>query len=248
MPTEPAAPPTEPAVIELRQYTLHSGRRDELIELFDREFVETQEEAGMVVFGQFRDLEDPDRFVWLRGFTDMTTRQRALTAFYDGPVWAAHRDQANATMINSDDVLLLRPIRPGDGLLVSPRERQPVGTPSPGRLVVATLWSFPLCESTGIDLIRRRLLPLLRQAPPAPLAALVTEPAENTFPRLPVRTGENIVAVLHSYPDEAAYRRHLAEVQSHPAARDDILPAIAQARTAAEQIRRLAPTGRSLIR
>ncbi|MGO4424737.1 NIPSNAP family protein, partial [Streptomyces sp. MCAF7] len=75
-----------PAVIELRQYTLRPGRRDELIELFDREFVETQEETGMVVLGQFRDLDDPNRFVWLRGFPDMTVRHRALTAFYGGPV------------------------------------------------------------------------------------------------------------------------------------------------------------------
>lgn len=59
------------AIIELRQYTLHPGRRDELIELFDREFVETQEDAGIVVLGQFRDLDAPDRFVWLRGFRDM---------------------------------------------------------------------------------------------------------------------------------------------------------------------------------
>ncbi|MCQ8186788.1 NIPSNAP family protein [Streptomyces sp. RCU064] len=44
-----------PAVIELRQYTLRPGRREELIELFDREFIETQEETGMVVLGQFRD-------------------------------------------------------------------------------------------------------------------------------------------------------------------------------------------------
>jgi hypothetical protein len=28
-------------ITELRRYTLHPGRRDELIELFDREFVET---------------------------------------------------------------------------------------------------------------------------------------------------------------------------------------------------------------
>jgi hypothetical protein len=33
-------------VAELRQYTLHGGRRDELIALFDREFVESQEAAG----------------------------------------------------------------------------------------------------------------------------------------------------------------------------------------------------------
>ncbi|MGW5696152.1 NIPSNAP family protein, partial [Streptomyces asiaticus] len=72
---------SSPAVIELRQYTLRPGRRDELIELFDREFIETQEETGMLVLGQFRDLDEPDRFVWLRGFEDMAVRHDALTAF-----------------------------------------------------------------------------------------------------------------------------------------------------------------------
>src|SRR4030095_14160855 len=61
-------------IIELRQYTLHPGKRDVLIELFDREFVESQETLGMNIVGQFRDLADPNRFVWLRGFRDMTSR------------------------------------------------------------------------------------------------------------------------------------------------------------------------------
>lgn len=52
-------------VVELRRYTLHPGRRDVLIDLFDRELVESQEAVGMAVLGQFRDLDDPDRFVWL---------------------------------------------------------------------------------------------------------------------------------------------------------------------------------------
>ena len=30
-------------IVELRQYTLHPGQRDVLIDLFDREFVESQE-------------------------------------------------------------------------------------------------------------------------------------------------------------------------------------------------------------
>src|SRR5919199_1692664 len=88
-------------VLELRQYTLHPGRRDELIELFDREFVESQEAVGAQVLGQFRDLDDQDRFVWLRGFADMATRGRALPAFYGGPVWREHSAKANATMIDS---------------------------------------------------------------------------------------------------------------------------------------------------
>ena len=37
-------------VVELRQYTLHPGQRDVLIDLFDREFVESQEALGMKIF------------------------------------------------------------------------------------------------------------------------------------------------------------------------------------------------------
>ena len=38
-------------IVELRQYTLHPGQRDVLIELFDRELVESQEAVGMAILG-----------------------------------------------------------------------------------------------------------------------------------------------------------------------------------------------------
>jgi hypothetical protein len=95
-------------VFELRHYTLHPGRRDELIALFEREFIEPQEEAGITLPGLFTDLDRPDRFIWLRSFADMAARPGALARFYGGPVWQAHRNAANATMIDSDDVLLLQ--------------------------------------------------------------------------------------------------------------------------------------------
>lgn len=242
------APAGRPAVIELRQYTLRPGRRDELIDLFDREFVETQEATGMTVLGQFRDLDDPDRFVWLRGFTDMTVRHRALTAFYGGPVWAEHGPQANATMADSDDVLLLRPLPDGSGFDVRPSARPAAGAPAPDRFVSATVWSFPPGRTDGVSLVRDGLLPVLRETGPAPLAALATETAPNTFTRLPVRTGENVAAVFTSYPDESAHRRHLAELRAHPRAREGVLPGIEREQTAVPKILRLAPTGRSLIR
>ena len=79
-------PTTDPhAIVELRQYTLHPQQREVLIDLFDREFVETQEAQGMRVLGQFRDLDRPDRFVWLRGFADMPACHRAWRAFMAAP-------------------------------------------------------------------------------------------------------------------------------------------------------------------
>jgi quinol monooxygenase YgiN len=179
-------------IVELRQYTLHPGRRDELIALFDREFVETQEDAGMAVLGQFRDLRDPDRFVWLRGFTDMASRAAALQRFYGGPVWAAHRDAANATMIDSDDVLLLRPLDGG----------------------------FPLPAARGSEPPRSRFLATLHLAdapfgtyPPTdlpPLATFTTADEENTFPALPIREGEHAFVWFARFDDQAALDKHLA--------------------------------------
>ena len=71
-------------VVELRRYDLRPGARETLIELFEREFVETQEAVGIHVLGTFRDADDPNCFVWLRGFLDMPSRLDALRAFYEG--------------------------------------------------------------------------------------------------------------------------------------------------------------------
>src|SRR5512147_612265 len=120
--------PTYSPIVELRQYTLHPGMRDDLIELFDREFVETQEAVGIQVIGQFRNLDDPDQFVWLRGFNDMSARKQSLSAFYNGSIWKAHRDAANATMIDSDNVLLLRLAHPTSGFSLENKHRPPPGS------------------------------------------------------------------------------------------------------------------------
>jgi NIPSNAP protein len=101
-------PLTPSPVVELRRYRLRPGQRDTLIDLFDHELVEPQEEFGMLVLGQFRDTDDPDSFVWLRGFPGMTSRRRSLAAFYGGPTWRAHAKAANDTMLDSDNVLLAR--------------------------------------------------------------------------------------------------------------------------------------------
>lgn len=111
-------------VVELRQYTLKAGRRDTLIDIFDSRLIEGQEGTGMTIIGQFRDLDRPDMFVWMRGFDGMDARKNALADFYGGPVWAANRDAANATMIDSDDVLLLKPAWPDAGFDLAGAQRQ----------------------------------------------------------------------------------------------------------------------------
>jgi len=65
----------------------------------------------MTIVGQFRNRHRPDRFVWIGGFADMQRRHAALEQFYTGSVWGTHRAPANATMIDFNDVRLLKPAK-----------------------------------------------------------------------------------------------------------------------------------------
>jgi hypothetical protein len=230
-------------VVELRQYTLHAGQRDVLVDLFDREFVESQEAVGMELIGQFRDLERPDRFVWLRGFPDMELRRTALEAFYGGPVWKAHRQAANATMIDVDDVLLLRPIGATTAFGPQP-ERPALGAVVPASVVVVTICS--LSGPADLAVVENALLPALAATVSPPLATFIEEPSENTFPALPVRTGEHVVVWIQKVlPADAAAGESpdtLMRISSELAR--DLLPDL----VAAPVQLRLEPTPRSKLR
>ena len=200
-------------MVELRQYTLHPSRRDDLIELFDREFVETQEAAGMHIVGQFRDLDDADRFVWIRGFTDMSSREAALQAFYGGPVWKEHRTAAASTMIDSDDVLLLRPAFDGAGLTHPPAPRpSATDAAASAAMIVATI--HVVTQPPPTDQIRDvagESDAAVEAHAAQPLAWYVTEPAENTFLALPVRTDVSVLVSLAAFRDEAHHRAFVAD-------------------------------------
>jgi hypothetical protein len=173
-------------IVELRQYTLRSGQWDVLAELFDRALAEGQEAVGMTVLGWFRDLDDPDRFVWLRAFPDMSQRAQALAAFYGGPVWTQHRKAANATMIDSENVLLLRPPRREEGFSLDP-----------GGRLVASIHQFSEPVTAGdVERLERKLGPVR--------ATLVTEEGPNDFPSLPIREGEHVVVRFSERADPGA--------------------------------------------
>jgi hypothetical protein len=236
------------AVLELRQYTLHPGRRDELIELFERQFIEPQEALGMRIVGTFRDLDDPDRFVWLRGFADMSARGDALGAFYFGPVWKRHREAANATIVDSDCVWLLRPATTVDSFAGAQSPRAALGdAPArPAGLVTVTL--CPLHGRADRELLQvfdEIVRPGWIGAEGELLACFVTEEAVNNFPRLPVREGERVIAWFTRFADAAAAERHGALVEASGTLRDPRW----QARLAGEPVTvRLVPTARSALR
>ena len=203
-------------VVELRQYTLHPGQRDVLIDVFERNFVEGQEVEGMRIIGTFRDLDDPDRFVWLRSFPDMAARAAALNGFYNGPVWKAHRAVANATMVDAANVLLLRAARPGAGFQrvnapLPPREATGAGR---GLIEASIVYLRRSTSDDFVDFFEKELEPQWRRAGGSVLVTLVTDRSANNFPALPIREGEEVFVWFSQFADQAALakqRRVLAE-------------------------------------
>src|SRR5438552_16299764 len=236
-------------IVELRQYTLHPSKRDVLIDLFDREFVESQEALGMKVIGQFRDLDNPNRFVWLRGFRDMPSRAQALKDFYGGPVWKAHREAANATMNDSNNVLLLHPATPTSGFSFGNRERLRMGSnEARSELIVATIYCLEApVDAAFVQFFEKTVKPAVTGSGATVPAYFVTEHSENTFPALPVREGENVFVWFARFDDPAAYERHIAALTQSPRSRDEISKELSRHQKREPEILKLSPTTRSLL-
>jgi hypothetical protein len=204
----------------------------------------------MVILGQFRDLDNPDRFVWLRGFETMPSRAEALTSFYSGPAWKANSAAANATMIDCDNVLLLRPASAGSGFPASVIPRPPTGhTESPASVILATIYyrDHPF-DDEFLCFFDGRARPALAKAGAAPLACLQTEYAENTFPSLPVRTGEHAFVWFARFSSAARARAYEDRWSHSDLWREKALPGLSQMVTGATERLWLTPTARSLLR
>jgi len=235
-------------VLELRQYTLHPGTREPFIELFDSTFADPQDATGMTVIGEFRDLDRPNRFVWIRGFQDMPSRATELADFYKTDVWHAHRDEANASIDDSSNVLLLEPASPALGFSNIPARPDARDTHSPVGLVVVTLYytktDNPGAFGTQFDKSLRRLA----EAHGArTLAAYVSSSQENNYPKLPVRTGEHLFVWVATFANADAYTVCQAKLMadrkwtaSWNSAREQL--------TRDPEVLRLTPTARSRLR
>ena len=180
----------------------------------------------------------------------MTSRAKALNDFYSGPVWKAHREAANATMIDSDNVLLLCPAFPTSGFSLKDLKRAPVGADEiPTSLVVANIYYFagPVVPDF-IKFFEDRLRPTAESFAATISASFVTEDSENTFRALPVRAGEKVFVWFSTFPDLAAYENYLAALSRSERWLREVSTALTRYLERAPEVLKLSPTSRSQLR
>ncbi|MEC3919660.1 NIPSNAP family protein [Nocardia sp. CDC160] len=235
-------------VLELRHYTLRPDTRDIMVELFDRELLDPQEALGARILGQFRDEDDPNRWVWLRAFTTMASRLEVLKGFYlESETWRTHAAAARATMVDTSDVLLLRPLPGAELPMLDTRPGREATALPPGRLQ-ATVYHPDVPIDEFADFFDHGMVPVLRSVGIEPLGRYETEPAPNDFSQLPIREGETVFVWFTRFRDADERVRKLTALSRNPLWRNDIRPHLDKLLATSEAVLRLAPTARSALR
>ncbi len=177
------------------------------------------------------------------------TELAALQAFYGGLVWQKYRDMANATMVDFDNVLLLRPARPTSGFYLDTTDRPQCGAQElPPGLVEATILSFETPpDANFLDFFEGTLAPVLIKSGASILSSFVTEESANTFPALPVREGEQVFVWFSRFRDQAAYDEHVAALARSQQWHDQIWEPMVRRLKAAPSVLKLSPTAHSLL-
>jgi hypothetical protein len=175
-------------VIEFRRYTIKQGEREHFAEYFESYFPEAFQQMGAIVFGQFFERKNPVGFNWMRGFKNTDARAVINSGFYYGPLWREHASTMNSLMVDSDNVLLLRPLTPARGVPVLPAVDPIKEVKGAQGVVVAQIFAV---KPNSVDAFAKQAeetFARYRAAGAREAGVLVTLDVPNNFPQLPVRT------------------------------------------------------------
>ncbi len=93
-------------IVEVRKYTIKPGLRANFLEFFETRAMPAQREVGMEIMGPLLDVENPDVFLWLRGFPSLKERDRMRTAFYEGDLWTKELEAIAMPMLERYEAVL----------------------------------------------------------------------------------------------------------------------------------------------
>lgn len=93
-------------IVEVRSYRIKPGHREEFIRLFENRAIPALRQYGMKVVGPMLDVENPNKFVFLRSFPSLEERDRLKDAFYTSDLWKNELEGLAMPLLDSYDVIL----------------------------------------------------------------------------------------------------------------------------------------------
>jgi len=201
-------------VLELRNYLIKPGHRDEFIDYFEENFIQSQNELGASILGQYRVKGAGDNFFWIRGFKDMPSRYKFLNDFYYGPFWKSHRALPNSLLLNNDNVYLLRPLDLQDS----------VDHPAFGfntnwfgkekGIAVVDFYISNTKLDKLVEFVKKKYVSILATSGINTTSFWISETAPNDFTALPVFQDKNLLVQISFYKNELEYQTKMEAVNT----------------------------------
>jgi NIPSNAP protein len=200
-------------VFELRRYATKPGRREQFARYFESYFPEAFQQLGALAVGEFFE-GNTDGFTWIRAFRSIEDRAIINGAFYYGPVWTEHKATLNELMLDSDNVLLLSPLHPQEGVAVLSAVDPIMEVGGAQGIVVAQIFAVMPGRVAALAEQASHAFAQYQRAGAREAAVLVTLDVPNNFPQLPVRTDGPYLVWIGVIKDEAAYKSELATLMA----------------------------------
>ena len=193
-------------LVEFRNYEIVPGGIDAFVEHFEDHFLESQEELGMDIVGQFRVADDAQRFVWIRRYLEPSSRGASLGRFYTGPVWKEFGPRANELMVDHTDVHLLVPHSSASAFAAShvPHKEQRGAAIEATSTVVAAFYEVDERLGLSPEVVSEMAAAVNEVPGVVEVGRLVTAAVPNDFVALPVHEDANVALWLLSDREQGA--------------------------------------------
>ncbi len=201
--------------IEFRRYIIKDGEREHFSQYFDSYFPEAFQQLGAIAHGEFYERDDPSRFTWIRAFHTIEDRAVVNSAFYYGAVWREHKATVNNLMLDSDNVLLLRPLSPATNIPVLPAVDPVFEEKGAQGIVIAEIFAVKTGEAEAFAKQAESIFAHYQIAGIRPAGILVTLDVPNNFPQLPVRTDGPYLVYLGIIKDNQTLEEKFKPLAEH---------------------------------
>lgn len=94
-------------IVEMRTYRTRPGLRERFLQIFRKLSMPEHARLGMPIAGPFVSVEDSDLLIFLRGFSDLASREALKAQFYEGRLWKEQLEETVMPMLERFDVVLV---------------------------------------------------------------------------------------------------------------------------------------------
>lgn len=208
-------PPKDVEIIEIRNYLLKPGQRDNYVERFETYLIDTLNVYGNYILGQYKVKGAPDNFVWIRGFENMPARKTAMESFFSSAHWEKHKNIPGDLLVGYTNVHLLKPLYLTEELNINEKKFPTDWFGNPKGVALVDFYVANGMRDQFIEFVNKKYDSLVRAVGVKDISYWVSETSPNNYPNLPVFQDKNLLVSITFFKDEQEYEEMMEKIKTN---------------------------------